>query len=284
VNVSQVLSILLVLGLPWTSLMRRAVVGPDTIVVHSGTLSLRGLVWRPQGPEPFPAILFNHGSGHASGKAADGMLDQRHPEVLGPIFARHGYVFLYLYRRGDGLSRGEGQASGDAMDREMARHGQEGRNRTQVWLLDNLELRDALSGLRVLRSLPGVDKRRVAVVGHSFGGSLSLLLVERDPALRAAVVFSGAGKSWDDSPPLRARLLAAVSQSKAPVFFIHATNDYSVEPGKVLDAEMARLGKPHQLKIYPRVGRTAEDGHSLVYRAVPRWEQDVFAFLDRWTR
>jgi dienelactone hydrolase len=81
--------------------MRRAVVGPDTVVVHSGTLSLRGLVWRPQGAGPFPAVLFNHDSGHASGKAADGSPDERHPEVLGPVFARHGYVFLYLYQHKD---------------------------------------------------------------------------------------------------------------------------------------------------------------------------------------
>jgi dienelactone hydrolase len=32
----------------------------------------------------------------------------------------------------------------------------------------------------------------VALVGHSFGGSLTLLMAARDPTLRAAVVFGGA--------------------------------------------------------------------------------------------
>ena len=86
---------------------------PDTVVIHSGTLSLRGLLWRPHGPGPFPAVLFNHGSGHATGVDATGRQDQRHPDALGPVFAKHGYVLLYLFRRGDGLSRGQGVPAGD---------------------------------------------------------------------------------------------------------------------------------------------------------------------------
>ena len=41
--------------------------GPDTVVVQSGALTLRALLWRPHGRAPFPAVLFNHGSGHATG-------------------------------------------------------------------------------------------------------------------------------------------------------------------------------------------------------------------------
>jgi hypothetical protein len=35
---------------------------PDTVVVRSGSLSLRGVLWTPAGKGPFPAVLFNHGS------------------------------------------------------------------------------------------------------------------------------------------------------------------------------------------------------------------------------
>jgi len=273
----------LVLALPWSSLMRREVVGPDTALVQSGTLQLRALVWRPKGSGPFPGVLFNHGSGHADGRSANGVLDQRHPEILGPVFARHGYVFFYLFRRGDGLSRGQGQASGDVLDGALEHGGEHRRDQTQLWLLDNLELKDDLSALKVLRAIPQVDKNRVAVVGHSFGGSLSLILAERDPSLRAAVVFAAAAASWDQSPPLRSRLISAVSDSKVPTMFVYAANDFSVAPGRVLAAEMTRMREPHQLKVYPRVGHTAQDGHSAVYHAVNHWEQDVFAFLERWT-
>jgi hypothetical protein len=69
-------------------------------------------------------------------------------------------------------------------------------------------------------------------------------------------------------------------QIRAPMFFIHAANDYSVNPGKALDARLAQLGKTHRLKIYPPIGRTADDGHNFPLLGVSIWEPDVFAFLD----
>jgi hypothetical protein len=91
------------------------------------------------------------------------------------------------------------------------------------------------------------------------------------------VVFSGAGYSFDRSPELRARLLAAIDHVAAPVFFIHAENDYSLSSGKALDAHREYIGKPHRLKIYPPIGRTVDDGHDFLYLGVSIWEPDVFA-------
>lgn len=257
---------------------------PETVAVVSGALHLRGLLWHPPGAGPFPAVLFNHGSGHATGVSASGLHDQRHPELLGPLFARHGYAFLFLFRRGDGLSAGQGTPSGDLMDRELAAHGQEGRNRIQIRLLETDELEDALAGLAYLRARPEVDPRRIAVVGHSFGGTLALLVAEHEESVRAAIAFSGSGFSWPQSPQLRTRLLQAVDRAAAPIFFIHAANDYSVAPGKELAAEMARRKRPYRLKIYPPIGHSQDDGHGFIYLGVPLWEREVFAFLDRYTR
>ena len=125
-----------------------------------------------------------------------------------------------------------------------------------------------------------MDPNRVAVVGHSFGGSLTLLVAAHDTAVRAAVVFGCAAASWDRSPALRARLLVAVGGTSAPVFFVHAANDYSVTPGRALAAQMQRVGRVHVLRIFPPVGRTAREGHNLVYLSVATWEPSVFAFLD----
>ena len=263
--------------------MRREVAGPDTVMVQSGTLRLHGLVWRPKGTGRFAGVLFDHGSAHGSGRDEKGVPEERHPEILGPIFARHGYVFLYLFRRGTGLSSGVGQASGDFMDAALARHGPDERNRAEIWLLDNLDLRDALNGLKVLRGLPDVDKRRVAVAGEGFGGSLTLILAERDPSLRAAVAFSCAGPSWQRSPLLRARLISAVSQTRVPILFLQAANDSTLAPGKALAAEMARLGKPHELRIEPRLYPASSEGRSAASAGIRLWETDVFRFLDRWT-
>jgi len=110
-----------------------------------------------------------------------------------------------------------------------------------------------------------------------------LLLAERY-SIKGAAVFGAASGSWNGSPQLRDRLLAAVRRTTAPVFFIYAANDYSIAPGKALNAEIARAGRSHYLKIYPAVGSTPRDGHDFIHRRVSSWEGDVFAFLDECTR
>jgi carboxymethylenebutenolidase len=257
---------------------------PETVVIHNGSVTLRALLWRPPGRGPFPAVLLNHGSGRTREELERLGPYERQADILGPVFARNGYVFLYLFRRGVGLSAAQGANAVVLMNREFAAHGQEARNALQLQLLETTEMSDALSGLTFLRALPSVDARDVALIGHSFGGSLTLLMAEREPDLRAVVIFSGAGYSWDRSPELRARHLAAVARTAAPIFFIHAENDYSLAPGKALDARLQQLGKPHRLKIYPPIGHTVDDGHAFLYLGVNTWEPDVFAFLDEHMR
>jgi dienelactone hydrolase len=170
------------------------------------------------------------------------------------------------------------------MDSAFAAKGQEARNQIQLELLETDEMNDALAGLAFLRALPEVDPHRVAVVGHSFGGSLAVLVAEHDRDLRAIVTFGAAGYSWDRSPELRDRLTAAVGRMSAPAFFIYAENDYSTRAGKALAAEMGRLGRPHRVEIYPSVGRTPDDGHNFIHLGISTWEPDVFAFMDRYVK
>jgi len=244
---------------------------PETVVVPDGSLTLHALMWRPEGNGPFPAVLFNHGSGPNP--------EPEKPAALGPVFARYGYAFLFLYRRGSGLSSDQGKSAEELMNAEQAAHGEEARYRLQLRLLDE-HLGDAFAGLAFLRTRPDVDAKRIAVAGHSFGGMLALLMVERDNTLRAAVDFAGAANSWAESDELRARLMAAVEKTTVPVFFIHAENDYSIAPGEVLANVMLGLDKSRRIEIYPETGQSMDDGHNFVYLGVPVWESDVFAFLD----
>jgi dienelactone hydrolase len=272
--------VLLVLTLTLAKAQGQTPGGPETVVIHNGSATLHAMLWRPQGRGPFPGILLNHGSGRTREELERLGPYQQNAEKLGPVFARHGYVFLYLFRRGVGLSSDQGANAVDLMNSESAAHGLEARNARQLQLLDNREMGDALSALKFLRALPYVDGKDVALVGHSFGGSLTVLMAEREANLRAVVVFSGSGYSFDRSPELRARLLAAMDHIAAPVFFIHAENDYSLSSGKALDARRQQIGKPHRLKIYPPIGHTVDDGHDFLHLGVNIWEPDVFAFLD----
>jgi dipeptidyl aminopeptidase/acylaminoacyl peptidase len=106
------------------------------------------------------------------------------------------------------------------------------------------------------------------------------LVAEHDSHLKAIVIFAPAGYSWDRSPILRQRLIAAIKSINAPVMIIHAQNDYSTNPGYAMDSVLKQLGKSHKLKIYPKFGNSVIDGHGLLYLSIETWEADVFKFLE----
>jgi dienelactone hydrolase len=270
-----VLLLLLVLASPGALASDRP---PESLIIRSGEATLHASLWRPQGRGRFPAVLIDHGSGRTREQLSRLGPYEQQAETVCPVFARHGYVCLFMFRRGVGPSSDLGESAVDLLEGAFARGGQDARNTLQLQLLGHRELDDAAAALAALRARPDVDSRRVSLVGHSFGGSLTLLLAEREPDVRAIVLFSTAGYSWDRSPELRARLLAALPHITAPVFLMHAANDYSTNPGKALDERLAELGKVHRLKIYPPIGTTPDEGHDLPLRPAI-WESDVFAFL-----
>src|SRR6267154_1811124 len=116
--------VLLVLTLTLAKAQGQTPGGPETVVIHNGSATLHAVLWRPQGRGPFPAILLNHGSGRTREDLERLGPYEQNAERLGPVFARHGYVFLYLFRRGVGLSSDQGANAVDRMNSEFAGNGQ----------------------------------------------------------------------------------------------------------------------------------------------------------------
>jgi dienelactone hydrolase len=245
---------------------------PEVVSFRSENLTLKGLLWKPEGKGPLPAVLYNHGGGRDD--------YEKQFAALGPLFASRGYVFLAPYRRGHGLSADQGEYIGDLLDRGLKEKGPEERGKLMVKLLETDHLDDQLAALSYLKSLPFVDRKRIAVAGNSFGGIQAVLMAERGAGVRAAVDFAGAALTWAPSPFMRERMLTAVRSAKVPIYFIQAENDHDLSPSRVLAAEMQRLGKPHKIKIFPPFGKTAEDGHSFGYYGGETWGPEVFAFLN----
>src|SRR5947207_3960102 len=190
----KTLAFLFVLTSAALAIDQQVSIAPETVVVPSGKLRLKAFLWKPSGPGPFPAVLFCHGSGGAdAGHTAELSITEA-AEKLAPLFLKHGYAFLHLFRRGQGLSADQGPFMQDILKREEAAKGKEARQHLQFVLATTDHLEDVMAALSFLKAAPAIDAKRIAVVGNSFGGQLTLLAAGRDNSVRAGVTVRG--RSW----------------------------------------------------------------------------------------
>jgi dienelactone hydrolase len=238
----------------------------EVVAIPSGTLRLKGVLFRPKASRPMPAIVFHHGGGGC------GPGTNATASILGRRFAERGYAFLYVYRRGVGASASEGDCASAEIARVRNEQDEDAAMAVQLRRLTTDELDDALAGLAALRALPGIDTTRIVVAGASKGGQLAMLSAERDNRIRAVLNYVGGAAAWNRSADIRKRLVDAVGAIDVPVYLGYAEDD-NPEPGRVLGAEFRRLGKTHELVIYP------SGGHGFVFAAEHPSVADVFRFL-----
>lgn len=243
----------------------------EVIGFKDDKISLHGILYRPQGTGPFPAVLYNHGS-------APGMLNDQVSEVLGPLFSKKGWVFFMPYRRGQGLSASAGPYIMDEVDAAEKKGGLQAGAKTMARLLETDHLQDQLAAFDWLKKAIFVEPNRIAVFGNSFGGIETVLGAEHGKYC-AAVDASGGAMSWERTPMLQTVMIEAVKHSQAPIFFFQAENDFSLAPSKTLSLAMKKAGKPYEVKFYPPYGQSAKDGHSFAYLGSAVWADDVLGFL-----
>jgi len=234
---------------------------------HSGGVTLPAFFVKPPGEGPFPAVVFHHGSGGLLGAARAGA----------EAFVDMGYAVMLAVRRGH--SGAPGVFWGTRV--------------TEPWgspamgpqLVDALEdeCDDALAALAWTKEHPDVDADRVAMVGSSYGGVIVMLAAQRGAAFRAGVSFAGPSITWPDAPALQDVLLEAMRTTEVPLFLLQAADDVHLAPSYALGSELARSGKPHEVRIYGAIGESPGDGHGIFNKAVDLWRPDVERFLSRWT-
>ena len=246
--------------------------GPDTVSFVSGSLTLRGIVYRPASAGRHTAILFNHGSGKDY---------TREVAAVGPAYARLGYVFFAPSRRGQWLSAATGQYILDSLDAIEKLRGKEARDPLLVELMKGPQLSDVRSALVWLKAQPYVDADRIVSAGNSFGGIVTVFATANLTGLYAALNFAGAAQTWSGAPQLQAAMTDAATHARIPIFFGQAENDYDLTPSRALSAAMTAAGKPNMVKIFPPFGSTTPEGHSFGYFGGAIWGPEVVAFLNQ---
>ena len=164
----------------------------EVVAFPSGQLRLYGVLYKPAGTGPFPAIVYNHGS-------ARGMLSKDSFDALGPVFACHGWVLFGPYRRGQGLSTSAGPYVGHEIAAAEKKGGTSAGAAVMLKLLETDHLNDQLAALAWLRKQAFVETDRIAVTGNSFDGIESLLSAERANYC-AAIDSAGGAQSWAQAP------------------------------------------------------------------------------------
>lgn len=245
---------------------------PQEVVVAAGEYRLHACFWIPDGSGPFPVMIYNHGSEQKPAPCG--------PPDLGAFYQKHGWAFFALQRHGHEPS--PGQYILDLQKKAFAAHPFDpSAARREINRLHELYNLDVVAGVAWVRQQPWADVQRIAMTGISYGGIQTILTAEKGLGIRAFLPFAPAAQSWN--PVLAARLIEAIRKAHAPMFVVQATNDYSLEPSKVLGAELAKKAPPNHAKIYPAYGTSTQQGHGAFgSRAggIAVWSADVLEFLN----
>jgi dienelactone hydrolase len=232
-------------------------------------LRLQSYLYLPAETAAAPLVVYHHGS-----RIGFDRLERPFP-WLAHVLTAAGYAVLVPERRGYGKS--EGKTFTDEV----------GRDRGKTFLARlQAETDDALAAIDDALKTHGerIDSRRIAMVGWSFGGIVSVLGGARNPRFAAIVAQAPGSLNWEQSPVLRAALLDAAGRIHAPLQCLVAANDATIESAKQVCARAAAGGTSATFKLYPAFTPPSPSdippGHLLFTNdGIQLWKEDVLAFL-----
>ncbi len=203
----------------------------------------------PVGAGPFPAVAVAQ---HAGG--VDGFI-----QTMTDRLAEAGFAAIApdLYHREDP----------DSSDNAMAR---------MTRLRDPKIIADMSAATEHIAALPEVRSDSIGVTGFCMGGRVAYMMATHNPELKASVVFYGGNimMPWGEgTAPFE-----STERIQCPVLGLFGEDDGNPNPADVakLDAELTRLGKPHEFHSYPGAG------HAFMSDGRPSYHEEAAA--DAWTR
>ena len=246
--------------------------GYETAFYPSGKFKIEAYVYKPEGIGPLPVVIYNHGSrgGHER--------EERPFLYVGEMLARSGYVVIVPERRGYGKS------DGPTFDETI---GQDRGPRFVARVREETD--DVLAAVEFVKTLSYADTKRVAVMGWSIGGIVSVFAASRSSAFRVVVDQAGGALTWDQSPAMQQALKESAGKIAIPLLGMVAENDRTTKSVKAVVHEAEAHGATVKLIVYPaftpQEAGGAAPGHMIFGREGWRiWEGDLQEFLAKYLR
>ena len=229
-------------------------------------------VFKPKGEGPFPIAVISHGSPRSAAERRRG--GRVRFEAQSRAFMAMGYAVVVPTRRGYGDSEGdwaEGYGTCSAPDYYAA----------------GLEsARDILAATDAARAIPGLDGKRIVLVGQSAGAFGSVAAATKPvPGLMAVVNFAGGrGSRGPDDVCAEAQLVEAMARygkgTHVPQLWIYSRNDRFFGPdlARRMHAAYQAGGGSAQFVEAPAAGL---DGHGYFATSMDDWSPRVEDFLAR---
>ena len=223
-----------------------------TLKADDGTV-LQTEIYKPRQMQPgkrYPVIVQVYG-GPGVGK---GEVDQGWAGPLPQYWVSRGFIVFSLDNRG---TDNRGKAFEDAIYR----------------LMGKVEVADQLKGVAWLKAQPFVDPNRIVVSGWSYGGYMTLKLLEAAPGVFAAGIAGAPVTRWelydthyterylgnpakDAKPYDRSDAITDADKIRDPLLLIHGMSDDNVvfDNSTALMAKLQAAAVPFEMMVYPGFG------------------------------
>ncbi|WP_240957018.1 S9 family peptidase [Pseudopontixanthobacter vadosimaris] len=239
--------------------------GPDGTPLH----------YRMVRPEPVegekrPVLFYHYGGPHAQ------VVTRRWRGALEQAVVDAGYIWFELDNRG---SANRGVAFEQPIYRAMG----------------SVEVADQRAGAEFLKTIAFVDADKVATYGWSYGGYMTLRMLEADPGLYAAGIAGAPVTKWElydthyterymgnpitePAPYAVSGVIENAARITDPLLLIHGLADDNVvfENSSALIAKMQAEAVPFEMMLYP--GQTHSVGGPMI--SLHLWNS-IMAFLAR---
>lgn len=225
----------------------RVVMPTELIVKSPDGYPVHGWVFLPEGEGPHPVLLNIHGGPHAD--YTWGWFDEAQ------VLAEAGYAVVQCNPRG---SAGYGREHGLAIRQQMG----------------TLDFQDVIAFLEgaIKAHKPLLDKKRLGVMGGSYGGYLTAWTIAHDHRFSTAVVERGYldpgtfvgtsdigwffSEEYTGSDPAHAETqspMAFVDRVRTPTLVIHSEEDWRcpIEQAQRWFAMLRRTGTPTEMLVFP---------------------------------